>query len=75
MKKIKVAVHGLGNIGKGVISSLLCASDFECLGVIRRASSLGTQALALQGVPDFDSFEKLVQAKGKPDVVVLCGPS
>ncbi len=75
MKKIKVAVHGLGNIGKGVISSLQCAPDFECLGVIRRASSLGTQALALQGVPDFDSFEKLVQAKGKPDVVVLCGPS
>lgn len=75
MNKIKAAVHGLGNIGKGVAESLLCAPDFECLGVIRRPESLGTQALALRGLPDFPSLESLMAAKGKPDVVIVCGPS
>ncbi|MDL2307193.1 diaminopimelate dehydrogenase [Desulfovibrio sp. OttesenSCG-928-C06] len=75
MSKIKVAVHGLGNIGKGVVDSLLSAYDFECLGVVRRAASLGTQPLALRGVQDYASFDELVAAKGKPDVVIICGPS
>ena len=75
MKTIKAAVHSLGNIGENVINSLLCAPDFECLGVIRRASSLGTRPFALQGIPDFDSLDNLEKAKGKPDVVIICGPS
>lgn len=72
---IKAAVHGLGNIGRHVIDCLTCASDFECLGVIRRESSLGTQALERRGIPDFASIDALIAEKGKPDVVVLCGPS
>lgn len=72
---IKAAVHGLGNIGRHVIDCLTCAPDFECVGVIRRASSLGTQELERRGIPDFASIDDLVAAKGKPDVVILCGPS
>lgn len=72
---ITVAVHGLGNIGRHVIDCLTCASDFKCLGVIRRASSLGTQELERRGLPDFASIDDLIAAKGKPDVVILCGPS
>ena len=72
---IKAAVHGLGNIGRHVIDCLTCASDFECLGVIRRESSLRTQALERRGIPDFASIDALIAEKGKPDVVVLCGPS
>ena len=72
---IKAAVHGLGNIGRHVIDCLSCAPDFECLGVIRRESSLGTQSIERRGLPDFASIDQLIAAKGKPDVVILCGPS
>ncbi len=75
MSQISVVVHGLGNIGKHVIQSLETASDMRCLGVVRRAASLGAQAADLRGVPDFADLESLVAAKGKPDVAILCGPS
>ena len=75
MTTIKAAVHSLGNIGRHVIDCLLCAPDFECLGVIRRASSVGTQALERQNLPDFASIDDLIASQGKPDVVILCGPS
>lgn len=72
---IKIAVHGLGNIGRAVIDCLLTSGDCRCLGVVRRASSLGTQPFALQGVPDYASLEDLTAAGEKPDVMILCGPS
>ena len=75
MTTIKAAVHGLGNIGRHVIDCLTCAPDFECLGVIRRESSLGTQTLERRNIPDYASIDKLIAEKGKPDVVILCGPS
>ncbi len=75
MAMIKVAVHGLGNIGRHVIDSISCARDMECLGVIRRAASLGTQVQDLKGAPDFASIDDLIAQKGKPDVVVVAGPS
>lgn len=72
---IKVAVHGLGNIGRHVTDSLLAAPDMECLGVVRRASSLGASPESLRGLPDFESLEKLSAARGKPEVVIICAPS
>ena len=75
MQSITVAVHGLGNIGRHVIDSLCAAPDFICLGVVRRASSLGTSQQDLRGIQDFSSYGSLVAKKGKPDVVVLCSPS
>lgn len=72
---IKVAVHGLGNIGRHVINCLGVAPDMVCLGVIRRALSLGKNAEDLKGLPDFASIEDLAAKQGKPDVVILCGPS
>lgn len=75
MAPIKAAVHSLGNIGRHVIDCLLCAPDFECLGVIRRAESLGTQPLERRNLPDFSSVDDLIANKGKPDVIILCGPS
>ena len=75
MSLISVAVHGLGNIGKHVIQSLETASDMQCLGVVRRASSLGTQQADLRGIQDFADIQSLIQAKGKPQVVIICGPS
>ncbi len=69
------AVLGLGNIGRCAIESLEIAPDFECLGVIRRAASLGKNPNDLRGVPDFASMEDLIKAKGRPDVVLLATPS
>ncbi|MDL2284190.1 diaminopimelate dehydrogenase [Oxalobacter sp. OttesenSCG-928-P03] len=75
MKTIKAAVHSLGNIGRHVIDCLVSSPDFECLGVVRRVESLGTQALERQNLPDFASIDELILSRGKPDVVILCGPS
>lgn len=75
MANISAAVHGLGNIGKFAIEALEAASDMQCLGVIRRAASLGTQVNDLRGIQDFPDVEALIAAKGKPDVVIICGPS
>ena len=75
MSSISVVVHGLGNIGKNVIEALEAAPDMQCLGVIRRAESLGKNPLDLRGVQDFSGLDALIAAKGKPDVAILCGPS
>jgi len=75
MHPITVAVHGLGNIGRHVIDSLCAAPDFSCLGVIRRATSLGTRQHELRGIQEFSSLDRLVAQKGKPDVAILCNPS
>lgn len=73
--KITALVHGLGNIGRRAIESIETSPDIECLGVIRTPSSLGTKKRALRGLPDFGSLEALIQAKGKPQVAIICGPS
>ncbi|MDR2946071.1 MAG: diaminopimelate dehydrogenase [Candidatus Adiutrix sp.] len=75
MAAITALVHGLGNIGANVIHSLENAPDMECLGVVRGPASLGTKTAELRGLPEFGSLEALVQAKGKPQVAIICGPS
>lgn len=75
MKKFTVAVHGLGNIGRRALEAALAAPDCECLGVIRRRESLGTHVRDLRGVQDFADMDSLAAAKGRPEVVMLCGPS
>ena len=75
MKKFTLAVHSLGNIGTRVVEAALAAPDCQCLGVIRRAESLGTQSHALRGLPAFADLASLEAAQGRPDVIALCGPS
>ena len=70
-----IAVLGLGNIGKNVIEALEAAPDMECAGVIRRAASLGKNSQELRGVQDFADLDSLVAAKGRPQSIILCGPS
>ena len=75
MTKLKVAVHGLGNIGRHVVDCLIAAPDMECLGVVRRKASLGKDPFDLRGFPDFSSLDELTAKQGKPDVAILCSPS
>lgn len=67
--KIKAAVHSFGNIGRHVLDALETAHDFECFGIIRRAESITNAA------SEFIDLDDLTAKKGKPDVVILCGPS
>ncbi|MDO5536621.1 MAG: diaminopimelate dehydrogenase [Desulfovibrionaceae bacterium] len=69
------AVLGLGNIGRCVIRSLEQAPDFTCVGVVRRATSIGTTTYDLRGVPDFPSFDDLLNNVERPDVVIMGLPS
>lgn len=75
MSKIKVCVHGLGNIGRYSIEAVEASSDMECVGVIRRASSIGKNKNDLRGVDEYTSIEELISAKGKPDVCLIATPS
>lgn len=75
MAAIKIAVHGLGNIGRHVIDCLVTAPDMQCVGVVRRAASLGTNAADRKEIPDYASIEDLAAKQGKPDAVILCAPS
>ncbi|MDL2316770.1 diaminopimelate dehydrogenase [Desulfovibrio sp. OttesenSCG-928-A18] len=75
MSMISVVVHGLGNIGRHVIQALETAPDMQCLGLVRRAASLGTQRHDLRGLPDFADLDALIAARGKPDLAIVCGPS
>lgn len=75
MAVVKTLVHGLGNIGAQVIHCLETAPDMECLGVVRSPASVGTKKEELRGLRDFASLGRLVEAAGKPDVAIICGPS
>ena len=75
MKKIRVCVHGLGNIGKYVIEAVEFAKDMECVGVVRRKESIGSKTFDLRGNTEFDSVESLIAKAGKPDVCLICTPS
>lgn len=75
MKKIKVCVHGLGNIGRYSVEALEAASDMECVGVVRRSASIGKNKTDLRGADEYVSVEALMEAKGKPDVCLIATPS
>jgi len=45
------------------------------IGVVRRPTSVGTTPYDLRGVPDFPSFDELLEHGGNPDVVILGLPS
>lgn len=81
MTKIRVLVHGLGNIGKHVIQSVEAADDMECVGVVRTPSSVGTKKPDLRGVPDYPGLDALKKdqgrggTEGRVDVAIVCGPS
>ncbi len=70
-----IAVYGLGNIGRHAVEAAEILPDCRCLGVVRRAASLGADRTGLRGVPEFGSLDDLVRAEGRPDAVLLCAPS
>jgi len=71
MSKIKVAVIGYGNIGKFSVEAIQAAPDMELVGVVRRASSLGSTPIELTETKIVSDISEL----GKVDVAVLASPS
>lgn len=75
MSKLKVIVHGLGNIGRHALACIEKASDMECTGVIRRPESIGKNKSEPHGAAEYPDLQSLIKAKGKPDGVILAAPS
>lgn len=71
--KIRIAIAGYGNLGKGVESALAQAPDMELVGVFTRRDPAGL-VLQSSGVPvhPMDSIADFVDAV---DVMILCGGS
>ena len=72
MEKIKVAIIGYGNIGRGVELAVQSSPDMELSAVLSRRdpSTVKTRTdVQVLSVSDIDSL------KGKIDVVILCGGS
>jgi diaminopimelate dehydrogenase len=66
MGKIKVAVVGLGNIGKAACDAVLAAPDMELLGIVRRAGGEGYNGIRV--VSDASEL-------GGIDAVIVASPS
>lgn len=69
-RKIRVAICGYGNLGKGVEKALKQNTDMELVGIFsrRKAEDLDTTSAVL-------SMENIEQYKDEIDVVIMCGGS
>jgi len=66
MKTIRAAIVGYGNIGQFALHAVQAAPDMELAGIVRRSGGD-----PVDGVPVVTDVEAL----GKVDVALLCGPS
>jgi len=71
MQKIKAAIIGYGNIGRGVYEAILASPDMEMVGVVLRDKSTAKA----KGVPAELAVAEHVSEFAKVDVAFLCVPS
>ena len=71
--KIKVAVYGYGNIGRGVESAISKCSDMELVAIFTRRDPSSVKAKG-DHVPVFRA-QDILSFKNRIDVVILCGGS
>ncbi len=71
MSKIRVAIAGYGNLGKGVESAIKQNPDIELVAVISRRKDLKTNTENVKTV----LFDDVLSLKGEVDVVIICGGS
>ncbi|WP_148802484.1 diaminopimelate dehydrogenase [Campylobacter concisus] len=70
-EKIKIAVLGYGNLGRGVELAVRNSKDMELVAVFSRRDPSDVKTC---GTPVF-SVDEILSHKGKFDVLVLCGGS
>ncbi len=71
MKKIKVAIAGYGNLGKGVESAIKQNPDMELVAVVSRREGLKINTEGVKTV----LYDDVLSLKGKIDVMIICGGS
>jgi len=71
MQKIKAAIIGYGNIGRGVYEAIMASPDMEMVGVVLRDKSTAKA----KGVPAELAIAEHVSEFAKVDVAFLCVPS
>ncbi len=69
---IRIAIYGYGNLGKGVETALLQASDMKVVGVFTRRDPATVNTLT--GIPVY-SADDIYSMQDEIDVVVICGGS
>ena len=70
--KIRIAIAGYGNLGRGVECAVNAANDMELCALFTRRDPASIKTVS--GVPVY-SMEKALEMKDKIDVLVLCGGS
>jgi len=70
--KIRIAIAGYGNLGRGVESAVHHSEDMELVGVFSRRDPATVQTKT--GVPVY-SMEQAPEMKDRIDVMILCGGS
>ncbi len=68
IKKLKIAVVGYGNLGKGALEAIEAAPDLKLAGLVRRTPR---RPQGLQGIPVVADIQEL----GPVDAALLCVPS
>jgi diaminopimelate dehydrogenase len=72
MSRIRVAIVGYGNVGRGAVQAVTEEPDMELVGVIRRKGSAeGVQPIELSRTRTASDIRDL----GEVDVAILCGPT
>ncbi|MBR7156192.1 MAG: diaminopimelate dehydrogenase [Lentisphaeria bacterium] len=74
MKKIRVAVVGYGNVGRGVLAALKNNPDMEAVGVVSRSPERVRKSFNELPVLPMADVAAWVQEL-RPDVAILCGGS
>lgn len=69
---IKVGIVGYGNLGRGVTLAVNKSKDMECVGIFTRRDPSSLNPVI--NYPVY-SVDKLIEFKGKVDVLILCGGS
>lgn len=70
--KIRIAIAGYGNLGRGVEAAVKNSTDMELVAVFSRRDPAGVKTQT--GVPVY-SMEKAVEMRDQIDVMILCGGS
>lgn len=70
MEKIKIAIVGYGNLGKGAEKAIALCEDMTLVGIFSRRGNINTAS----GVKSYN-IEKLIDFKDEIDICILCGGS
>lgn len=72
MEKIRIAIMGYGNLGRGIECAVRQNEDMELVAVFTRRDPLGVKTVS--GVPVYGA-DQLLEKKDVIDVLMLCGGS